>query len=183
VEALKDCDYVWLPNLPSMFVKEYRQAGHTAKFLGCSNQLAFWGLMEDMKLWDEVDGSLFLVDTEWWSEEGELPDFVNQLVREKHPGSAEEIIRAGKSYFATINAVLIMEIIKSAAEAVGHENLDSQAIYEAAQSFTLTFDGLQRHSYSETKRASLDRIAVYEVSESEENIVRISDWIPIETAP
>jgi len=183
VQALKDCDYVWVPSQMGNFVREYRQAGYTAKFLGSSPHLAFWGLIMDMRLWDEVDGSLFFVETEWWDEEGEVPDFINQLLREKHPDSYERIIRAGKSYSAAINVVLIMEIIKSATEAVGPQNLDSQAIYEAAQSFTLTFDGLQRHSYSETKRASLDRIAVYEVRGSEENIVRISDWIPIETPP
>ncbi|NQT71343.1 MAG: ABC transporter substrate-binding protein [Chloroflexi bacterium] len=182
VEALKHCDYVWVPNALGNFVREYRQAGHTGKFLGTSAQLAFWGLIEDMGLWDEVDGSLFLSDTEWWDETGEVPDFINQLLRDNHPDSADEIMRT-KSYFAAINVVFIMEIIKSAAENVGPENLDSQAIYDAAQSATLAFDGLQRHSFTETKRASLDRAAIYVADGAEENIVRISDWISIEAAP
>jgi len=182
VDALKDCDYIWAPNSLGNFVREYRQAGHTSKFLGTSAHLAFWGLIEDMGLWDAVDGSLFLSDTEWWDETGEVPDFVNDLLRENHPGSVDEIMRT-KSYFAAINIVFILEIIKSAAEAVGPENLDSQAIYEAAQSATLEFDGLQRHSFTETKRASVDRAAVYKVDGDGENIVRISDWISIEAAP
>ncbi|MCP4611568.1 MAG: ABC transporter substrate-binding protein [Planctomycetes bacterium] len=181
-EALKDCDYIWVPNALGGFVKEYRQAGHTAKFLGTSAQLAFWGLIEDMRLWEEVDGSLFLSDTEWWDETGEIPDFINQLLLDNHPDSVDDIIRT-KSYFAGINVKLVMDIIKLAAETVGPENIDSQAIYEAAQSTTMMADGLQRHSFSETKRTSLDRAAVYEARAAEENIVRISDWIPIESAP
>ena len=174
VEALKNCDYVWVPNQMAGFVRDFRQAGHTAKFLGTSSHLAFWGLIEDMGLWEETDGSLFLSDTEWWDETGEVPDFVNQLLLDNHPDSVDDITRT-KGYFAGINVLFIMEIIKSAAEAVGPENVNSQAIYESAQSATLSFDGLQRHSYTDTKRSSLDRAAVYMADATERNIIRISD--------
>ncbi len=183
VEALKDCDYIWVPNVMGRFVMEYRQAGYTGTFLGSNPQLAFFNLIEDMGIWEELDGSLFIIDTEWWDEQGEVPDFVNKLVREKNPDSFEEVIRAGKSYFGVINSMGILEIIKSAAEAVGPENLDSQAIYDAAQSFTLTLDGLQRHSFSETKRTSVDRVAMYMADATQKTIVSVSDWLPVETAP
>lgn len=182
VESLRDADYIWVPNQMAGFARDFRQAGHTAKFLGTSAHLAFWGLIEDMGLWEEIDGSLFLSDTEWWDETGDVPDFINQLLYDNHPDSVDDFTR-NKSYFAAINVMYIMEIIKAAAEAVGPENVDSQAIYDAAQSATLSFDGLQRHSYTDTKRASLDRAAVYEAVAAERNIVRVSEWIPIEAAP
>jgi len=182
VEALKNCDYIWIPYMPWTFVKEYYKAGHsTATFLGCDAQLTFLGLIRDMDLMDELDGSLFLQINEWWNEEGEFPDLLNQLVRDKHPDSYETIIRSGKGYMAVMNTVLIMEIIKSAADAVGPENVDSAVIYEAAQSTTLMFDGVQRLSFSETKRSSPDRVAVFEVRGAEEDVFRITDWFPVET--
>ena len=184
VEALKNCDYIWLPFLPGAFIREYYQAGHkTATFLGSDAQLTFLGMIRDMDLFDELDGSLFLMINEWWNEEGEFPDMINQLVRDKHPDSYETIIQAGKGYMAVMNSVFIIEIIKSAADAVGPENLDSAAIYEAAQSATLMLDGVQRLSYSETKRTSPDRVAVFEVRGADEDIFRITDWFPVDTPP
>lgn len=170
-------------NLMGNFVREYSRAGYSAKFLGTDAHTAFFGLIKDMGLWDEIDGSLFLMISEWWNEDSELISLVDQLLHENHPDAVEEIKQTGKGYLSVINAVQILEIIKAATQAVGPENLDSQAIYDAAQSFTLMLDGLQRFSFSETKRTSPDRVAIYETRGDEESIVRVSDWVPAETPP
>lgn len=184
VEALKDCDYIFAPIIMSNFAKEYRTAGYTAKFLAGEAQTSFFGVISDARLWDEIDGSLFTLSTKWWNEEeGELLDLVKDLMHQNRPGDAEDIMRAGKSYFAVTQAVQMLEIIKTAAENVGPENVDSQAIYEAAQSFSMTVDGMSRFSFSETKRTAVDYLAIYEANGAAKDIFRASDWLPVVTEP
>jgi len=74
----------------------------------------------------------------------------------------------------------MLEVIRNAAEAVGPENIDSQAIYEAAQNYSLTIDGIQRFSFTDTKRFGCDMVTVYEANGAEETIVRVEpEWIPL----
>ncbi len=70
VDALKDCDYVYVPTVMINFVKEYREAGHDGTFIGASTHAAFMGQIKDARLWDEVDGMLFISSSRWWNEEG-----------------------------------------------------------------------------------------------------------------
>ncbi|NQT71716.1 MAG: ABC transporter substrate-binding protein [Chloroflexi bacterium] len=183
VEALKDCDYIYPTNIFPFFVKDYFRAGHSkAKFIGTDSHTPWNKLVEDMGLWEEIDGMLYIAMTEEWAEDAEFMNLMTQILREYHPGSYEEVIHEGKGYGSVVNGMMVLESIKIAAEAVGPENVDSQAIYEAAQSMTLSFDGIQRYSFSETKRAAPDRLAIYEMDSSNKKLVRVSDWLPIEPA-
>ena len=184
VEALKDCDYVFVPIIMSNFAKEYRTAGYTAKFLAGEAQTSFFGVIADAKLWDEIDGSLFTLSSKWWNEEeGELLNLVKDMMYGNHPDDTEDIMRAGKAYFAVTQVVQMLEIIKAAAEAVGPENVDSQAIYDAAQLFSMRVDGLDRFSFSKTKRTAVDFLAIYEANGVAKDIFRASDWLPVVTEP
>ncbi len=184
VEALKDCDYIFAPIIMANFAKEYRTAGYTAKFLAGEAQTSFFGVISDAGLWDEIDGSLFTLSSKWWNEEkGELLNLVKDLMNQNHPGDTEDIMRAGKAYFAVTQAVQMLEIIEAAAEAVGPGNIDSQSIYDAAQSFSMTVDGMSRYSFNETKRTAVDYLAIYEANGAAKDIFRASDWLPVVTEP
>lgn len=62
---------------------------------------------------------------------------------------------------------------------MGPENLDSQAIYNAAQSFTIDVDGCS-HSFNSTKRTSNDSLAIYEARAAQQDLVRADyNWIPV----
>ena len=180
VDALKDCDYVNPGIVLTSFVKEYRAAGHTeAKFIGSDTQAAFLGMMDASELWDEIDGMLFLKTPRWWHEEGEIIDLVMQLLYENHPDDAEKIIRSGNGYLAMNQMYPMFQIIADAAEAVGPQNLDSQALYDAATSLLLMIDGTQRFSFSEEKRDAIDAFAIYEARATEKDIFRLHDeWYP-----
>jgi hypothetical protein len=184
VESLKDCDYVFPCTAMMSFVKEYRNAGHEAKFIGTYTHTAFLGSISDAKLWDEIDGMLFLGSSQWWNEEGTLIDLTKKLLYENRPGDAEEIIRGGVGYKAMVNLYQVLDIIKNAAETAGPENLDSQALYDAAESYALTIDGIPRYSFGTTKRYSTDYYTVYEASGAEEDIFRIeTEWLPAVLEP
>ncbi len=181
VEALKDCDYVLPPIVMASFVEEYRNAGHTAKFIGTDAQTAFFGMIDDKDLWEEVDSMLLFRHSRWWNEEGTVIDLNKKLLYEYHTDDAEKIIREGSGYLAVYAVYILFELIADAVEAVGSENFNSQAIYDSAQSFSLTIDGDRCASFSETKRAAQDYFAIYEIHGAEQDLFRISpEWVPIQ---
>ena len=180
VEALKDCDYVYPGIVFISFVKQYREAGYTeAKFVGSDTQAAFFGMVDDAELWDEIDEMLFLKFSRWWNEECEIVDLVQQLLHQNHPDEADKIIRAGVGYMVMNQIYAMFDIITDAVEVVGPQNLDSQALYNAATSYVMSTDGVQRLSFGEEKRDAVDAYAMYEARAAEEDIFRVNDeWFP-----
>ncbi len=177
VESLKDCDYVIVPNPMTNFVKEYRDAGHTAKFLGTDNHAAFMGMVSDADLWDEIDGMLMIRSTKWWNEEGAIIDLTKKLLYEYRPDEAEDIMAKGVGYIAMANLYQVLTIIQKAAETVGPDNLDSQALYKAAQDFSLMVDGIDRFGFAENKRYSTNYYGMYLADGATKDLIRVDpEW-------
>ncbi|MFO8010709.1 MAG: ABC transporter substrate-binding protein [Dehalococcoidia bacterium] len=184
VHTVKDFDYVYPPMAPMVtFAKEYRDAGGRAKFIGLDAHAAFFDLVTDARVWDDIDGMIFGRESKWWNEEGELIDLTRDLLYNNHPDSAEKIIRSGCGYLATSHALVLLETIKKASQAVGPENIDSEALYEAAKSLVVNLNGLDRYSFSETKRLGNNYLGFYEAVADEKDIFRLGDWVPLLYAP
>ncbi len=184
IEALKDCDYVMLPIAMVNFIKQYRQAGYTGKFIGSSAQLAFLYSIRDARVWDEFDGTLFVLPSGWWNEDTAIINLTKELLFKNHPDSAEEIMQDGNAYIAIDLINQILEIIAAAVETVGPENFDSQALYDAAQSYSQTVDGVVHASFTETKRTSMDYLGVYEARAAQEDLFRVDEeWYPVVRPP
>ncbi|MFC2027698.1 ABC transporter substrate-binding protein [Chloroflexota bacterium] len=179
VQKLKDCDYVFPPIPLNQFVRQYRDAGYTAKFIGTDAHLAFLGMIDDADLWEELDGMWFIKCGQWWNDEGEIVELTKQLLQKYHPDEADSIIRSGISYLGTQQVYIMLELIKETVETVGVDNFFPSAIYDTAQSFSITVDGCP-HSYGETKRTSNDGLAVYQMRAAEKDIFRVHvEWLPI----
>ncbi len=185
VDALKDCDYVYPGIVFINFVKQYRNAGHTeATFIATETQAAFFDMVDDSGIWNEIDGMLFLKFSRWWNEEGEIIDLIKKIMYEYHPSEAEQIISAGVGYLSMTQMIPMLNVIADAVDVVGPQSLDSQAIYDAAQSYSLMTDGVVRLSFGEDKRDAVDAYAVYEVRSEGENIFRLHDeWYPTVRTP
>ena len=185
VEALKDLDYVIPPTMITNFAREYGIAGGKAKFIGDQHHLAFLGLVDDADLWDEIDGMQIVTNTRWWNEEGPIVGLAKELLYRYHSeDEAESIIKSGTGYMALSSIFVMLEIIKDTVEAVGPENFDYQALYEAAQSFSFTMDDLEFYTFSETKRAPQDYFGMYEIRAAEKNVFRVvPEWLPAVTEP
>ncbi|NQT73659.1 MAG: hypothetical protein HQ553_12960 [Chloroflexi bacterium] len=180
VEGLKDCDYVLPPVIMTYFVDQYRNAGYTAKFLATEAQLAFLDQIDESDLWDELDGAIFIRTSRWWNEDDEIVNLSKRLLQENHSGEAESIMRDGIGYLFVNGAVVLLNIISDTVEAVGPENFNSQALYDIAESFSFTIDGIERDSFSKTKRTSLNYLGIYEARGAEKNIFRSDpEWYPI----
>ena len=182
VDALKDCDYVFPCVMPVAFMKEYTAAGYTAKFISFDAQTGFFSLISDAQLWKDIEGSLFIKGgSMWWTDDDdELINLNKKLLYENHPDEAEEIMRAGSGYLAVAGLFYPMfEMIADAVEAVGAENFNSQALYDAAISYSLVIDGVERSGFTETRRYALTNYMIYKASAADEDIVRATEnWIP-----
>ncbi len=185
VEGLKNCDYVFVPTPMHIFVEQYRNAGYTATFIGSDTHTAFLGMIDKSDLWDEIDGMLFIRHPRWWNEEGTIIDLTKKLLYENHPDSAEEIMRDGSGYMAVYPAYLMLNIIANAVKDTGGPiNFDSQALYDAATSFSMTIDGIERYSFDDTKRYVPNYYAIYEASATDENLFRVdAEWLHRHTTP
>jgi len=185
VQALKDCDYVYVPSPPLNFANEYRSAGYGAKFIGTDVHTPFLGLVDEAGLWEELDGMLFIRCSQWYGEEGPTIGLVNSILEEKHAHDAEEIRKSGSGYIAGTQACLMLEIVKKAVSEVGPENFNSQALYDAATSFRFTLDGIEDFAtFDETKRYVQNYYGIYEASASERDIFRVEpEWVEQVTVP
>lgn len=174
VEGLKDCDYLYVPAPMHMFARQYRDAGHTAKFIGTDVQAAFLGPIDNAGLWNEIDGSLFIRSSQWFNEKGAIIDLANQLLIENHPDTAEETRRVGSGYLSIQQEYMMLEIIRNAVETVGPENFDSQALYNAATSFSFSLGGIKEFAtFDENKRCVQNYYGIYEVDAAQKDLFRV----------
>lgn len=186
VDALKDCDYVFAPSAMALlnFAKEYRKASGQAKFLGWEGHLAGVEMWDSGGLWDELDGMIVRKDSMWWNDQSESNALAKELLQRYHSGEADAIMRSGTDYLAVQTWTFLIEIIKKAVETVGTENVDSQALYDAAQSYTVSVDGIDNWgNFSPAKRTFNNYDVFYEVSEADQDLIRISDWLARPTSP
>jgi len=186
VEGLKDCDYVFVPSPPQVFIRDYRKAGYEAKFLGSDIHTAFLGLITRSNLWDEIDGSYFIRSSRWYNETGPIIDIINHLLDTKHSEAEANAMRAeGCGYLGAKQEYLILDIIRETAERYGPENINAQTIYETAIDWSFAYEGLEDfNNFNETKRISQNYYAVYEASAADQTLYRAhTEWLPQVEAP
>ncbi|MFC2027653.1 ABC transporter substrate-binding protein [Chloroflexota bacterium] len=191
VDAMMDADYIIPPSTGfyiGSFIKEYRDAGGEANFLGTDAHNAYMGLIVDaVGGWDAIDGMLFALPNRWYNEDSEVTNLMNQLLMDYHGASeAASMKKAGSSYQGAFHMWWgILMLIQETAEQHGSDNVNSQTIYDTATSFTLNMDGGQVLSFSETERTAWDYFGIYEASAADEDLMRIGadDWWPVRTEP
>lgn len=184
VEALKNADYVFPCTFMTSFVREFRIAGGKGKLIGASTHAAFFGNIDDAGLWPQINGMLLICSSRWWNEEGTIIDLTKKLLTENHPEKAAEVIRSGVGYITIVNQYQMLDLIAQTVKSVGAENFTPEALYETAQSYTLTIDGAPRYSFSPTKRWATNLYATYEVRADQKTIVRRhEDWYPAVLEP
>lgn len=187
IEKLKDCDYVYPYGYPAgQFIHDFRTKGYTAKFIGDTCQSAFSGFFVDLCGWDTLDGYLTLNLARWWNESSPLVDLAKELLSKYRSGEAESIIHAGAGYVGGMsNLLAFYEILRQTVQEVGAENFSGQAMYDTAVNFKLNaestplWNGMSEWSFSDTDRSCVHDVAVYKWSAQDQDLVRVSDWLPL----
>ncbi len=184
VEALKDCDYIIPPAPMHQFAKEYRDADYTAKFIGTNIHISVLGMGRAANIFDMADGMLVNWSSRWWNEDYDMINLAHNLLSENRPDEADDIILGGSGYLGIRPMSIMLELVADAVENVGPENFSSQAIYNAAKSFSLMTDGVEMDSFSDAKRASLNYMGMYEMRAEGQDLFRADpDWIPVISNP
>ena len=184
IEALKDCDYIYIPSTglgTATFAKAYRDRGYTATFIGLDAMTAFLELLVDKAGWDYLDGSLTAHTTLYWNDDFPIVEKAKGLLAKYHAGHEQEIISSGVGYVSIFFcAQFLLDLLAETVEQVGIENFDGQAFYDTAVGFNWTKDGLPDRGYgfTESIRYARKDITVYEWKAGEEDLVRVSDWRP-----
>jgi len=183
-ESLKECDYVFSPMMVHGFAGDIRNAGSEAKLIGGAPHTAFLKQVSDAGAWQLIDGMLIVYTGAWWSEPGVEIDFQKNLLAEYHPGEEDEIMSRGSGYQAITAYLKMLEIVENAIENAGIENFDSQALYDAAQSYSKSIGGHDAYSYSASKRYMTNELAILKANAELEDLVRNDpNWYPVLTEP
>jgi len=188
VNALKDCDYIAPIGYPMpFFMRDYWEAGFSgATFIDPSMGAASYrGFFVDMIGYEGLNGVLTSNSSPFWSDDTPIIRLARELLDTYRPGQKDEVIYRGLAYCGGIqNLVATFQIISNAVEAVGAENFDGQAFYDAAVKYQTggpLFEGYPQWQFTETKRYLVDDMIVSEFSKSAQDLVNISGWIPLIT--
>jgi len=184
VAGLKNCDYLWPPSTgtgTSTFMKQFRDSGYKAKFIGTDAHAAYKNLIIDTVGWAGVDGMLSDSPTRWWTEtQSPIVALANQLLQTNHPDKFNDFVYAGIGYIGGFQQTYaFFDVIKAAVEAVGAKNFSGQAFYDTAIHFSNQWPTYEQWNFTETKRYTWNYIGIYKWSAAAQDIVRILDpWLP-----
>jgi len=181
VEGLKDCDYITVFAYPmGFFVREYRAKGYDATFFTDTSAASYRGFFVDMAGWKALDGTVSALVTRWWGEDNPTVKLAEELLEKYRPSEAKEIIWTGQAYVGSMASFYpVFDILRETIEAVGVEGFSGQAYYDTAINYEVQLEGFPRWYYTDTERNLMHDVAIYEWSAAEQNIRRVSDWLPL----
>ncbi|MFC2027720.1 ABC transporter substrate-binding protein [Chloroflexota bacterium] len=191
VEALKDCDYVYIPIIPTTFIKSFRQAGGEGTFISTPASAGFFSMIDQTGLWDEFDGALYILSSKWYNEEGPIIDFINQLLDDYHSPSEAKDFRSEGGYRSVKQAQMLCEIIKETIDRVGVENYSTEELVNTTKQWSFDLGEIEDfQNLTETKHFSQNYYTISEIKvdpskEVWQYMTSISDpkWIPKVTEP
>ena len=177
IKKLKDCDYIcpWFM-AGAFFMRDFRARGYAATFISDSGNVGYYEFYIDLCGWEVLDGVLTTNIVPWWNEQSPAVDLIKQVVNRYHPGQA----RMRASYEGAFHLIYsFFEVLRQAVKEVGAEGFNGQAFYNAAVKFKVKWEGLPEWGFSDTKRYLIDNVAVHEWRANVEDMVRVSDWLPL----
>ena len=169
----------------NQFVEQSRTAGFEGKFIGTSVHTAFFNIIDEADIWEELDGMILIMSNLWWNEDAEMIRLSKYLLQKYHPGKLEEMMRTSNGYLIVNSVYIMFELIRKTVDEVGPEDFSSQALYDAAGDFTLEIDGRVSDSFSKTKRLSRNWLAIYKYDANKQDLVRVDpdEWLEVRREP
>jgi len=185
VETLRDCDYVYFSAAgisPAIFCAEYRARGYDANFLCADGSATFLELYIEKAGWEAMDGTLSVHNWGWWTLDTPVVDLAKETLQEYHPDEAEAAMSMGIGYIGGFSQWRVgLDVLTKAVKAVGADNFDGTAFYNTAQEFDIQWEGYPESGFSPDKRYVQDYVDIWRWSAAEQDLVRVTEWLPIIT--
>jgi len=189
VAALKDADYV-MPAVTGAgflgFVREYSQAGGKGHFICNEGNTAALPLITEAGAWDLIDGSLIIQANRAFSEGTELTDLMMEVTARYHDDPEGLLRKVGRGNFlgSWRQWYGILTLIKTAVEnAGGAQNFTTQALYDTANNYSMSWEGVPEWNWAPDKRSAWNAMALYEFQASTESVIPYNGeepvWLPI----
>ena len=188
-QKLKDCDYVTSGGYPAVYsLRDLRATGSKAKMIdGVSSMASYRKFFLDVVGWEGVDGTLTTNESWSWNDSSPFVRLSKELLQQYRPSQAAKIIDTGVGYVGTSTEMIaIFEVLQQAIQEVGAKNFDGQAYFDAAVNYKTTspiWKGCPQWGFSHTKRYLIDDSAIYEFKASEQDLLRITCWLPLQWLP
>ncbi len=193
VDALKDADYV-MPAVTGggflSFVKEYRQAGGEAQFICNEGNTASLALITEASAWGLIDGALVMQANRAFAEGTEITDLFMEITARYHDDPEGLLGAVGRGNFlgSWRQWYGILTLIKTAVEnAGGAQNFTSQDLYDTANGFSMSWEGVPEWGWTPEKRTAWNAMAMYEYQASDESVIPYNGeepvWNPIVYEP
>jgi ABC-type branched-subunit amino acid transport system substrate-binding protein len=178
VEKLKNCDYIYAQSIQATyFIKNHRDSGYHAQFLGSSTTFGFYEFYQTMLGWERLDGLIITMVVPFWGEENPAVTLIKEFIDRYRPGKDPEDM--GASYWGALTQTQAMfEILRQAVEEVGATNLTGQAVRDVAVTYSLDYEGLPKYRFTQTVQYLVQETAVFEFSAETGGLVRLSGWLP-----
>lgn len=187
VDNLKTCDYVAVSMAASPmsgFVSQARARGYEGAFVsGNEGFPGFWDLVTPKVPVSSQDNFYYVAWWPWWGEDVSTIDDLTQYLQDKHPDTAESLMKSSAPISGWGLGILIEDIIRRAIASVGAENVDGVALKDAMTETNLDVPG-----YGNTWKASPNNNAMgwaqraFEWNAAEGKWQAVTDWIsPLST--
>lgn len=181
VEALKDADYIFIcaPGVaPAGFMTEYRGRGYDGVFVGTDSMSSYVKTYADRVTWAGLDGTVTAQAMGWYDRDSDVVDLANQLLDANHAPADAAKMRYNISYIGGFQQHYFgFAILREAVKRVGAEAFDGQAFYDTALDYTLQLRGYPDLGFT-TLRYTPSDTTLYRWSAADENLVKLTDWIP-----
>jgi hypothetical protein len=183
VAALMDCDYVMPPCTSvsiTTFMQQYLEAGGKTKWLFNGAHSAYMDMIPASLGWTALDGIPMILTYRYWGDvDSPMNDLAVELIETYHQAEATAL-KSGSGYLASFNGSWVaFGLIQKAAERVGPDKLNAQAIYDTAidDLSVETLDG-QVATWSATERTGIDYYCIERISAAKQGLERQGDWVP-----
>jgi hypothetical protein len=184
VAKLKNCDYIQAMGYPmALFIKQFTESGYSATFIDAGQALSWRGFLANICGWEKIDGLLTASVSLMWGKSSPIVDLAEGLLHGYRSGEAEDVVKTGNAYVGSFQQLVnIFQILAKAIENVGAENFDGQAFYNAAVEYKTggpMWEGYPQWGFNQTKRYLVDHVTVYKFDAASEDVVRLTDWLPL----
>lgn len=185
---LKECDYVYCAAPAGAYIiKEFIARGYHTTFISDSGQGAFERFLAEMCGWEAIDGMLSTAPAGWWTQPSPVINVAKELLQKYRAGEAEDIMASGNCYQGGMQpAYVVLEVLRNAIAEMGAENIDGQAIYNAAVKYKTEgtiWEGRPQWGYTEAHRYIVGAVEVYEWRAAARDLVKVSDWLSLVEQP